>query len=82
MERIQIRNGATLRSRLELDRLERRIVRVESVLAALRVRMREHQRHSRPTPLPLRCAIGDFEHDLATMRLRVDELVRDVPRAA
>ncbi len=62
--------------RLERDRLEQRIRRIERVTAALRDRAVYRHAVMGTTPLPLRHAIGEFEVELAGMRRRLSELGR------
>lgn len=63
----------TLGARLELDRLERRAVRLDRVVAELRSQARTYG--DRPAvPLPLRQSMADFQRELDRIRERLTAL--------
>ncbi len=64
----------TISIRLERDRLEHRMRRIERVTSALRDRAVYRHAVMGTTPPPLRRAIADFELELIGMRRRLDDL--------
>lgn len=70
----------TLGDRLERDRLERRAVRLEAVVAALRARMYAYDASGAEIPRPLRDAAATFQQDLAGIHRRL--LRPDLPEAS
>jgi hypothetical protein len=70
----------TLGDRLERDRLERRAVRLEAVVAALRARMDTYDASGAEIPRPLRDAATTFQQDLAGIHRRL--LRADLPETS
>jgi hypothetical protein len=70
----------TLGDRLERDRLARRAVRLEAVVAALRARMYAYDASGADVPRPLRDAAATFEADLAGVHRRL--MRPDLPDAS
>jgi hypothetical protein len=66
--------------RLERDRLERRAVRLEAVVAALRARMHAYDASGAQIPRPLRDAAVTFQQDLAGIHRRL--LGPDLPQTS
>lgn len=71
MMSIERRQPASLARGLERHRLQRRVARVEQVLAALELRALEHRRHRGRVNAPLGSAIADFDRELVAIRQRL-----------
>lgn len=64
----------TITTRLERQRLEHRVRRIDGVIAQLRVRADAHLREQGSVRRPLRQAIVDFERERSLLRARLMEL--------
>jgi hypothetical protein len=64
----------TITDRLERQRLEHRVRRIEGVIAHLRLRADAHMRERGEIRAPLRQALVDFERERAALRARLVEL--------
>lgn len=68
------RPDSTLAMRLERHRIEFRLLRIASVVAALRARAQEHEREVGRIPSQLLGAIADFEAEIGAMHERLHAL--------
>jgi hypothetical protein len=69
-----VSGSQTLQARLERDRLEHRMERIERALSALQDRALYRNATLGATPQPMLHAIADFQLELARLRRRLSNL--------